>query len=121
MARPTKLTPETHTAIVKALDIGATRKDAAGAAGVDYATFLNWMARGEQAKSGPFFEFFHACDIAEHNARLMYTLTISRAANEGDWRAALEYLKRRDPANWSDNTPVAGGDGNYIVRLIKDG
>jgi hypothetical protein len=76
------------------------------------------MTRGEQAKSGPFFEFFHACDIAEHNARLNYTFTIAKAAQDGDWRAALEYLKRRDPANWSDNTPVAGGE-NKIEVVVR--
>ena len=122
MARPTKLTPETHAAIVKALAIGATRKDAAGAAGVDYTTFLNWLAAGEKASKGAFFEFFHACQRAEHDARLKYTATIAQAAQGGDWRAAMEYLKRRDPEHWSDSTPVAGGDNKIelVVRYADD-
>ena len=121
MARPTKLNLETSSAIVNALKIGATRKDAAGAAGVDYTTFLNWMAAGEVAKSGAFFEFFNACTKAEHAARLNYTKVIAMAANGGDWRAALEYLKRRDPENWSDkNTLELTGAGGKDLIPEKD-
>lgn len=110
MARPTKLNLETSSAIVNALKIGATRKDAAGAAGVEYNTFLNWMTAGEAAKSGQFFEFFCACSKAEAIARLNYTNTIARAASDGDWRAAMEYLKRRDPENWGDRSALTVGN-----------
>lgn len=127
MARPTKLNLETSSAIVNALKIGATRKDAAGAAGVEYQTFLNWMETGRIAKSGMFFEFFDACAKAEHSARLKYLGTIAKAAQEGDWRAALEYLKRRDPENWGDRQSLehTGKNGAALettitVRLVKD-
>ena len=85
MARPTKLTAETHAAIVNAIKTGAPYKDAAGAAGVDYATFNNWMIAGEKASSGRFFEFFQAVSRAKHTARLNYVKVIARAANDGDW------------------------------------
>lgn len=125
MARPTKLTPETHAAIEKALKIGSTRKDAAGAAGIVYTTFLDWMQAGETAKSGALYEFYNACTKAEHTARLNYLNTIAKAAQDGDWRAALEYLKRRDPDNWGDKQAVAltGADGGPVVidvRIVKD-
>lgn len=106
MGRPTKLTPDRHEAIVKSLLIGATRKDAAEAAGVDYTTFLKWMQRGEKAKSGAFFKFYNAASEAEAKARINYTTVIARAANGGDWRAALEYLKRRDRPNWGDGVDI---------------
>lgn len=32
----------------------------------------------------------------------------------GDWRAAVEYLKRRDKANWTERTEYTGEDGNAI-------
>ena len=128
MARPTKLNLETSSAIVNALKIGATRKDAAGAAGVVYTTFLDWMRTGEAAKSGQFHEFYDACTKAEHAARLNYTKVIAMAANGGDWRAALEYLKRRDPENWGDKSALAIGnpDGTalapatIIVRMARE-
>ena len=110
MARPTKLTPETQDAIIKALSIGATYKDAAEAAGVWYTTFLGWMKQGEEAKSGKFYEFYELVKRTEAAARNNYLATIAKAANDGDWRAALEYLKRRDRANWGDNVDVTSKD-----------
>jgi hypothetical protein len=106
MPRPTKLTPEVHATIVKNIGNGATFVDASGAVGIDYASFNNWMKRGETEKKGIYFEFFQACKAAQASARLKFTLVISKAASEGDWRAALEYLKRHDPENWGDKSSV---------------
>jgi transposase-like protein len=115
MARPTKLTEQTQDAIIKALSIGATYKDAAEAAGVDYVTFNNWMIQGEKAKSGKFFEFFYAVKQTEAEARMYYLSVIAKAAPR-DWRAALEFLKRRDRANWGDNVDVTtGGEKLRVV------
>jgi len=112
--RPTKFTPETQDAIIKALIIGATYKDAAEAAGVDYDTFNNWMKQGAASKRGVFFEFFGLVRRTEAQARNHYLAVIAKAAHDGDWRAALEYLKRRDRATWGDNVQVTGKDGGPI-------
>lgn len=109
MARPTKFTPEVTAVIIKAIGIGATYKDAAEAAGVDYNTFNEWMKRGESEKSGKFREFNELVKRSEAEARLKYLATIAEAARGGDWRAALEYLKRRDRATWGDNVDVTSG------------
>jgi hypothetical protein len=105
MARPTKLTPATSDAIIKALSIGATYKDAAEAAGVDYTTFQGWMNKGRDAKKGAFFTFFNAVRQTEAEARMYYLSVIAQAAPK-DWRAALEFLKRRDRANWGDSVDL---------------
>ena len=118
MARPTKLNKHTHKLIVDALLIGATRKDSAVAAGVDYTTFLNWMSKGRKAKSGIFFEFYNACDQSEAQARLNYTQVIQQASISGEWRAALEYLKRRDRENWGDNMDVTS-TGESVAFAIS--
>src|ERR1700690_1912490 len=47
MARATKLTPEIHVGIVTLVQYGVHPDVAAGAFGVDRATFFEWMARGE--------------------------------------------------------------------------
>ena len=62
-------------------------------------------------------EFFCACSKAEAIARLNYTNTIARAASDGDWRAAMEYLKRRDPENWGDRSALTVGnpDGTALA------
>lgn len=114
--RPTKLTPELQQAIVSALEIGATRTDAVASVGIDYHTFLNWLEQGQKERSGIFFQFFQAVTRAEASARIRFTSTIARAAADGDWRAALEYLKRRDRANWGDAVNVAT-NGDIVIRL----
>ena len=114
MARPLKFNDEVKKAIVDALAIGATRKDAALAAGVAYNTFLRWMQRGQDNKSGMFREFYESASVAEGEARLKFTTTIAQAAAKGDWRAAMEYLSRRDRDNWSKRTEVTGADGGPI-------
>ena len=118
MGRPTKLTPETQKRIVDALRIGATRLDAALSAGVSYDSFNGWYNAGKQAKSGRYFQFFQAVDQAEGEARLRYTSVIARAANDGDWRAALEYLKRRDRQNWGDGVDFTSG-GEKLAALVE--
>ena len=109
MARPSKLTPETHAAIVDAILHGATYKDAAEAAGVWYTTFNEWMQRGEAAKAGQYYEFNHAVRQAEAQCRLNMTRVIQSAAAKGDWKAAEAYLRRRDRTNWGDNVDVTSG------------
>jgi transposase-like protein len=106
MARPTKFTPEAQMAIVDALTVGATYTDAAGAAGVSDQTLRNWIMLGESRTSGKYFGFLVSCRRAEAAARLKYTKVIYDAANLGDWRAAMEFLKRRDRATWGDSVDV---------------
>ena len=117
MARPTKFIPEITDTILKALQIGATYKDAAEAAGVDYMTFRTWIERGQAGKK-PFNEFSEAVRKAEAQARLNYLTTIAQAASKGDWKAAEAYLKRRDRANWGDNVDVTSGGNALTVQII---
>ena len=47
-----------------------------------------------------------------------YKKTITRKTvthNPGDWRAAMEYLARRDPANWANAQKHTGADGKDIA------
>jgi hypothetical protein len=113
--------------IVENLRVGATYADAAEAAGVSYQTFRNWLTQGESARSGKFFEFFEACRRAEAEARVRFVRAIYQAADGGDWRAAMEFLKRRDRRNWGDAVDVTSA-GKQITapgsvdlsRLSKD-
>ena len=120
MPRPTKLTPETSKAIVDALAVGATYRDAAESAGVAYQTFLNWMQAGEAAKRGIYFEFFDQVRRAEAAARLNFTKVITKAAADGDWRAAEAFLKRRDRATWGDNVDLTSGGEKLPAPKVDD-
>jgi hypothetical protein len=74
------------------------------------------MKKGSGAKSGKFFEFFGAVRLTEATARVNYLNAIAKAANNGDWRAALEYLKRRDKATWGDTFEVT----SFAVQVSAD-
>lgn len=122
VGRPSKFYPDVAKAIIDNLSIGATYKDASEAAGVSYYTFLNWLEKGEKAKSGKYYEFFKAVERAKATARLNYTKTIAGAAAKGDWRAALEYLKRHDPESWGDSSKLdLTSDGEAINLIVKVG
>jgi len=119
MARPSKLTPETHAVIVESILHGATYKDAAEAAGVNYDTFNEWMRAGAEGKTGKFSEFFGAIRKAEAQCRLNMTRVIQSAAAKGDWKAAEAYLRRRDRVNWGDNVDVTSGGEAITLKIVK--
>jgi len=118
MARPTKLTPEVQEAIIKAVSAGATLDAAAGSAGVSYDTFNRWMKRGAKASSGEFCEFYKAVTIAAAQVRVNMASTIALAAAKGDAKAAIEWLKRRDPAQWGDRLQLSRMTDDELLRLI---
>jgi hypothetical protein len=101
MARPSKLTPETIEHLTQAISLGASYELACRYAGVDYSSFRNWMRKGEQATSGPFFEFSQAFKRAEGAGAVRWLTTIERAAEEGAWQAAAWKLERRYPQQYA--------------------
>lgn len=113
--RRTELTPAVQELICRAIESGSTKNDAAQFAGIGYSTFFSWVSKGEKAKSGIYKEFVEALARSEAKCRVMMVNTIAKAANDGDWRAALEYLKRRDRANWGDQVAVTGADGGPLL------
>lgn len=118
MARPSKLTPETHAVIVDAILHGATYKDAAEAAGVEYNTFNEWMKKGVDSKSGAYREFNEAVGVANAQCAVNFTRVIQTAAAKGDAKFALEWLKRRRRADWGDNVDVT--TNNQPLETPKD-
>ncbi len=117
MARPTKFTPEVTDTIIKAVSIGATYKDAAEAAGVDYDTFNEWMKAGRTGKRR-FSEFSEAIARAEANARNNYLSTIAQAAAKGDWKAAAWWLSHRARGDYGDNVDVTSKGNALTVQII---
>lgn len=132
MARRSKLTPETIRTLEQLLSDGNTDKDACAAAGIHPATFYDWLKQGEQATRGKYSEFSDAVTRARATARqravaalksamvggrrveeyteriikdgeISYEKTTIKTIREApDFRAAVEYLKRREPEYWSE-------------------
>jgi len=114
MARPSKLTPEVQATIAEAILYGCTYRDAAESAGVDYNTFNEWRKAGEIAKSGKFYEFNEAVTKANAECAKNMTRVIQTAAAKGEWKAALEWLKRRRRDEWGDSASLdlSNSDGS---------
>ena len=115
MARPTKYSETLAKGICDALQVGATRKASAEAVGIDYNTFLRWVAR---------FDSF-ATDVtrAEAKAELRFTTALAKAAQgtesePGDWRAAESWLKRRRRQDWGDSIDIRKLDDETLLRLL---
>ena len=88
MARPTKRNKTALKAICGALEAGATYAQAAGAAGVSYATLARWRDDDAEAEV--------AILKAEQAAARLSLACIDRSA-DSEWRAAAWLLERRFP------------------------
>lgn len=109
MGRVSKLTQDRRDGIVRDLKTGCTMKNAAEANGVSEATFHRWMQRNEGFASA----IREACAVAERS----HVRTVVKASAGGDWRAALEWLKRRRPDDWGDR--VTHDLDNEIMGLLR--
>jgi transposase len=92
MARPSKRTPQVEEAIIRALKAGSTRVAAAEYVGIDRTQLWRWMAQSAT--------FRNAIMRAEAEAEVSCVGVIKKAANEGDWHAALAWLERRRYDEW---------------------
>ncbi len=122
--RDSKLTIEVHAAILKSILNGATRTDAAIAAGITYQTYKNWMKRGEEfdklkedvrdEKELPFFEFF--VDIKKAEAECANEMVgIVRKAAARQWQAAAWFLERRRREDYALRREITGKDGEDLI------
>jgi len=111
MSRPTKLTIERQNKICALISIGNFAKVAAAACNIGETTFYRWLAKGREAKSGRYFDFFQAVQIAEAQAQVRY-VKIIYDASETTWQAAAWWLERRFPDRWGrkQRHEISGGD-----------
>ena len=118
--RPSKLTEEVKNKLLDALKMGNYYDAACAYAGIHYYTFRLWMAKGEKAKSGEFFEFFEAVKEAENEAEARTVLLWQKAIPK-DWRAAQAFLERRYPERWGKKDIVKhqGDNENPITYTVK--
>lgn len=109
MAARGKYTPERIAIIVQAIELGATYKLAAAAAGISDTTFEDWR-NNKPAFSASIKE-------AEGRGAIKRLELIERAANEGSWQAAAWKLERRYPDEYGKtvvNNQISGPNGGAI-------
>lgn len=113
-------------AIIRAVKLGATIKQAAGAVGISEAVVYKWQARGQEwrdpgvfqsgkrkgeprpipVKERPYVEFVEGIRAARSSATIFYLEVIRKAAAKGDTRAAMFFLERTDPKRWAKRIEV---------------
>jgi len=108
MARPTKYNDAKAAQITTLLRGGCTRKDAAGSVGISSDTLVRWSRSNA--------DFAALVESAEAYAAVKMT-TIVTAAAATEWRAALEWLKRRRREEWGDSADITSG-GETIKAYI---
>ncbi len=92
MSERKKFTQSIVNKILASLASGNTRKVSALAAGISYRTLSEWMDGDE--------DFAQNVHEAEGTWEAAQVNTINVASKNGDWRAALTLLERRNPIDW---------------------
>ena len=125
--RPSKFTPETRQKLINAIKAGNYYETACKYANITYATYRQWITRGEKASyvEDPselsdldldFLAFYEA--IAEAEAAAEMTAVLHwRAQMQSDWKASRDFLARRHPNRWGSKVEVTV---NQIDQQILD-
>ncbi len=117
--RKTKLNDARLKKVVDGITAGLPYDTACALAGIHYTTFLNWMKRGEEDKTGEFFKFFEEVKKAEAIAESVHIKNIKDAGRNGVWQADAWMLERRYPEKWGKKEQVkqeiTGKDGEQLA------
>jgi hypothetical protein len=123
MARPTKLTAELTAKIVKAVERGNYAETAAEAAGINVATFYNWMKWGRE-KRRPYSAFFEAITCARARAEVKLVDTVQRGDTKGTGfgraRAAAFLLERTRPDKFAQRVNLKVKDAvEEVLECVR--
>ena len=99
MPRPSSLTPDVHEKIVSAIRAGNFTTVAVQFAGISRRTFYHWMAEGEQAESGPYYELHRDVRQAESEVEVRCVAALQKHVSS-NWKATLAFLERKFPKRW---------------------
>jgi len=91
-----KLNTQTEAIVLTALEDGATYSIAAGAAGVQRQTLINWIKKGNKERAvDPYKSFVQRVRLSEAKGALIHLRVVKAAALDGQWRASIALLERR--------------------------
>jgi len=98
--RKTKLTPGVRDSIIEAIRNGCYIHVAARAAGINPATFWDWIKYGEQQTSGVYHDFYDLVKTAEAACEAE-SIRIIQNAGLTTWTARAWFLERKYPERWA--------------------
>ncbi len=122
VGRPTKIVPERVNEICLALSNGLTRKRAAEINGIGRRTFYDWMERGladqQAGLDTAFSHFAHRVTTVESECAARLEQLVYQDATQ-DSKTRLEWLARRDPAEWGNKIDLASLPDDRLVELLE--
>lgn len=114
MARTTKRTPNRQRQILRALELGASRRVAAEANGVATSTFYDWMKNAD---------FADAVETAEARLAVALLEQLQEAIAKGDAASARWLLERRFPDEFGKRVDLrmhySTEQGEGLVEIIR--
>ena len=108
---PSKFTTERKKMVIRALELGATDKIAADAAGVSYSTFRSWVKKGREAGKGIYYNFSMQVQRAKAKGALECLEVIEQGIKSKDFKQAAWMLERR-------HKYTRNADPTCIVELV---
>lgn len=119
MARPSKFNAATAKAILDAVRSGVTETAAAEHVGIHRDTLTSWKRLGESGDAR-YSAFVDDLTRARAEAEIRLTTVVTDAAfTEGDWKAALEVLARRNPEEWGRKDVVESRVDKKVQDLLE--
>jgi len=122
--RPTKCTPALIKKAEKLMGEGHYAVTVAKALGIGESTWYDWLEWADDIEKDPIYsEFSEAVTRGETKAEMDAVAALREAAvgKNGDWRANLEYLKRRYRDRWSEKIEQeVTGKGGVPLRVIVE-
>lgn len=113
-----KLTDEMCDAICQNIKEHNTLKYSAQKEGITERTFWNWMSRGEEAKSGKYFQFFQAIKKAQEEAKSDIVKEI-KGHGKKNWQALAWLLERMYPKEFGRRENVKMEHKGKLKQEIK--
>lgn len=118
--RPTKLDDEMIATICESVANGSPAVAAAGAAGIDDATFYRWQQQGLSNPSSQYGAFARALRVARQRCHdKLAQATFGNALADG--KTGLNFLGRRFSRWWAETQRIqhAGADGKNLIVEVR--
>ena len=116
-----KLTKKIRDTVIRKIRQGNYRKHAAVAAGVSESVLGHWMALGQLPDAQEPYRSFAAGVITAEGLAACDAVKHLTDASQGDWRASLEFLKRKFPHEWGDTAKRSITEQlDLILQVVED-
>lgn len=118
---PPHFNPENCQLIFKAVEVGASVRDAANMVGCHESTIYKWLERGEdpECTDADYIEFAKGYRAAQSRKKLFHLQNITNAAKDGQWQASAWFLERVYPNEFAKTVRQPEDANVAVIEAIK--